>query len=125
MEALDQARKDACKAFNVAKQNLDDSIKVAAESLVFGVSIASSAIADATRASSDLLDKGKVIANCKISRHQHRSNDSRLPLQTYLDTGIKQYKEYEDLAFATATGGIMTRPCCHACRGLRTDQYEA
>ena len=28
--------------------------------------------------------------------------------QAYLDTGMKQYKEFEDLAFTTATGEEIT-----------------
>ena len=65
MESIDQARKDACKAFNDAKRNLDDSIKIAAESLVFGVAVASSAMSDVYKASEDIFDQGKV-SRCKI-----------------------------------------------------------
>ena len=69
MESLEKARKDAFKAVEDAKATLDSSIQFAAENLVMGVAVASSAYNDVCKTSSELVDQGKVGSLNKIRQH--------------------------------------------------------
>ena len=111
MESFEQARKDALKGVQDAKAALDQSITIAAESLVAGVAVAHGVYQDANAAASQLLDQGKV---GKFVPEDRQTFPNIMTLngpetQAYVDTGLKQYKEIEDVAFTTATGKIL--PC--------------